>query len=208
MCTDRMVNRWVEDLADMAYEVDDIKDEFVTEAWIAENQASKSKVRKSIPTHFTPAQLKMNSNIWRRVKKATARINDLIQQKGLIEGILVSMRTRKVLTPSTSVVDEHRVYGRDGDRDAIIGLSLSDISNNNGEVCVIPIHGEAGIGKTTVAQLVYHAQQIKNCFTMRVWVHVSDDFDVLKLTDTIFCSIRTNLRRRTDKIVASQTEGR
>lgn len=59
-------------------------------------------------------------------------------------------------------------------------------------VSVLPIVGPGGIGKTTFTQHLYNDARAENHFEVRVWVCVSTDFDVLKLTREILgCIIAT-----------------
>uniref|UniRef100_A0A6N2KF28 Uncharacterized protein n=1 Tax=Salix viminalis TaxID=40686 RepID=A0A6N2KF28_SALVM len=46
-----------------------------------------------------------------------------------------------------------------------------------------------GLGKTTLAQLVYKEEKVKQQFDLRIWVCVSTDFDIKRLTRAIIESI-------------------
>src|SRR5262249_14974069 len=89
---------------------------------------------------------------------------------------------------STSLVDEFDVFGRDADKNAIIELLLSDDIDDN-KISVIPIVGMGGIGKTTLAQVLYNNDQVKQKFDLRAWVCVSKEFDVSQITKSIIESI-------------------
>lgn len=54
---------------------------------------------------------------------------------------------------------------------------------------MISIHGMRGGGKTTLDQLVFNDKCVQSHFNVKVWTHVSKDFDVEKLTKTIFESV-------------------
>ncbi|RVW75726.1 putative disease resistance RPP13-like protein 1 [Vitis vinifera] len=90
---------------------------------------------------------------------------------------------------TTSLADESRIHGRDADKEKIIELMLSDEANQCDKVSVISIVGMGGIGKTTLTQIIYNDGRVENRFDMRVWVCVSDDFDVVGITKAIVESI-------------------
>ncbi|KAK9902516.1 hypothetical protein M0R45_001550 [Rubus argutus] len=46
-----------------------------------------------------------------------------------------------------------------------------------------------GIGKTTLAQIVYNDARVKEEFDVQAWVCVSDDFDILRITQAVYASI-------------------
>ena len=202
--TNPRVKMWLDELGDLAYDVEDILDGFATESLrrnlMAEThpsgtERSTSKLWSLIPsccTSFTPNAIKFNAEMLSKIKMITTSLQEISAQKSdlhLTENISGerSTKTREIL-PTTSLVDESRVYGRETDKEAIANLLLRDDPSTD-EICVIPVVGMAGIGKTTLTQLAFNDDEVKDHFDLRVWVYVSDDFDVLKITKTILQSV-------------------
>ncbi|KAJ6704794.1 hypothetical protein OIU79_009662 [Salix purpurea] len=117
--------------------------------------------------------------------KILKNLEELVDQKdvlGLIERIGGEPSLSR--TPTTSLVDEHDVYGRAAEKEAIMKLLLSDDTKGR-NLDVILIVGMGGVGKTTLAQLLYkemvvsNDRSLKSSFDLKAWVYVSEELDVL-----------------------------
>ena len=86
--------------------------------------------------------------------------------------------------PTTSLVDESGMYGRDGNKEEIVEFLLSSNASEN-KIGVIALVGMGGIGKTTLAQLVYKDRRVVDWFDLKAWVCVSEEFDLVRITKTI-----------------------
>ncbi|XP_024040609.1 putative disease resistance RPP13-like protein 1 [Citrus clementina] len=210
--TDQSVKLWLGELQNLAFDVEDLLDEFQTEAFrrklllgngdpaAAHDQPScsrtrTSKFRKLIPTcctTFTPQSIQFDYAMMSKIKEINGRFQDIVTQKDSL-GLNVSSggRTTKdrKRRETTSLVKEAKVYGREIEKKDVVELLLRDDLSNDGGFSVIPIVGMGGLGKTTLAQLVYNDKQVVDHFDLKAWTCVSDDFDVIRLTKTILTSI-------------------
>ncbi|KAM5554561.1 hypothetical protein ABKV19_022783 [Rosa sericea] len=89
---------------------------------------------------------------------------------------------------STSLVEDSGVCGRDDEKETLIKLLLSDDENSN-KISVIPIVGMGGIGKTTLARLLYNDVRVEQHFDIQAWACVSEKFDVLRISQQIYESL-------------------
>ncbi|KAF7112145.1 hypothetical protein CFC21_112083 [Triticum aestivum] len=91
--------------------------------------------------------------------------------------------------PTGSISAQHTLYGR---ADVFEGTK-DDITSGRfytETLSVLAVVGPGGIGKTTFAQHLYNDKTIQEHFAVRVWVCVSTDFDVLKLSQQILSCIQ------------------
>jgi Leucine-rich repeat (LRR) protein len=80
------------------------------------------------------------------------------------------------------------VIGRQDDKKAVIDRLLD--SNIEDNVSILPIVAIGGLGKTTLAQFIFNDEQIQKKFQLKMWVCVSNIFDVKNIVRKILESAR------------------
>ncbi|MED6123635.1 hypothetical protein PIB30_050982 [Stylosanthes scabra] len=84
--------------------------------------------------------------------------------------------------PEGSSYLKANVYGREKEKNEMVDYLLSDRSSGSvGNTCVIAIVGVGGIGKTTLAEIVYHDERVKASFELRGWVDYQEGVDAVSL---------------------------
>nr|POF18740.1 putative disease resistance rpp13-like protein 1 [Quercus suber] len=193
--TSRLVKIWLVELEDLAHDADDILDEFATEVLRRKLNAEPRtrKARKSIPACVgsNPSSVMFNANMRSKIEDIDTRLQNIVTDMnglGLIESTGRRTRTTRSWVPTTSLVNEGHVYGRDEDKKALVDLLLSH-ELSDAQLSVIPIVGIGGLGKTTLVQLVYNDDDVSRYFDLKAWASVFDDFDIVRVTKAILESI-------------------
>ncbi|GMJ01231.1 hypothetical protein like AT3G14470 [Hibiscus trionum] len=196
--TSRSVEFWLRDLRGIAYDAEDVIDELGYEAQRrrmkeeSDHSFSSGKVRKYVPTcclSFNPSTIKFSSKMESKIENLTARLEDAVSVKNnlcLVENDRGRFgRVKENLRTSSSLVDESRVFGRETDKETVLDMLMNDCGGS-GVACIC---GMAGVGKTTLAQLVYNDTKVENFFDLKVWVCVSEEFDIVRLTTTVLQAV-------------------
>ncbi|KAL5825896.1 hypothetical protein ACOSQ3_021959 [Xanthoceras sorbifolium] len=213
--TDNAVKMWLDDLRDLAYDLEDILDECATEALRRKlmttttttthgaSSSSSSKVRGVFFACFSgdwsPSAVKFSVSMRSKIKNVDSRMEELCELKadfGLkdIGGKKASSSTSTAAVyqrpPTTCLPTELAVYGRDEEKAEVLEMVLRE-EPNDANFGVVSIVGMGGLGKTTLARQVYNDNAVKD-FEPKAWVCVSDDFDVLRISKAILESITLN----------------
>ncbi|CAL9116027.1 unnamed protein product, partial [Musa acuminata var. zebrina] len=96
---------------------------------------------------------------------------------------------------TTSSPIETQVFGREEQLNQLLGLlmkSADGSGSSNSSISTLTIVGIGGVGKTTLAQQAYNHARVQDCFQLKVWVCVSDNFNVERLTKEIIESLTRN----------------
>ncbi|TYH19094.1 hypothetical protein ES288_A05G325500v1 [Gossypium darwinii] len=184
------VKSWTDELKDAVYDAEDLLDEISTEALRnkieSEYQTTPIKQVSSFFSSFNPFKDGMQS----KLGEILGRLDYLLNQKQIL-GLKENYNGEKAFqrTPATSLVDESDVYGRDDGKEEIMKL-LDPQNLSENQIDVIPIVGMGGLGKTTLAQLIYNDPRADKWFDRKAWVCVSEEFDAFKVTKTILKEIK------------------
>nr|AAT40545.2 Plant disease resistant protein, putative [Solanum demissum]ABV29181.1 disease resistance protein R3a-like protein [Solanum demissum] len=93
--------------------------------------------------------------------------------------------------PSTSLVDESDILGRQNEIEELIDRLLSDDANGK-NLSVVPVVGMGGVGKTTLAKAVYNDEKVKDHFGLKAWICVSEPYDAVRITKELLQEISSS----------------
>ncbi|GLT96330.1 hypothetical protein SLE2022_139580 [Rubroshorea leprosula] len=192
----QFVESYLDDLRNLAYDMEDILEEFVIDAkrfeLIAKSKASTSKGKKvkSNLKNLFRSKAKPNQEINSMVNPLNAKLQNFEKEMhtfGLTNLIMKAAdKSCKVVVerlPESPLLEDI-VWGRDSDKDVILRRLLEDGGSFEQDF-VIPIVGMGGLGKTTLARLIYNDEKLEGKFDFKAWVCVADAFDVPNITRTI-----------------------
>ncbi|WKA13253.1 hypothetical protein VitviT2T_030573 [Vitis vinifera] len=179
------VKTWVRRLKDVVYDADDLLDDFAT------HQLQRGGVARQVSDFFSSSnQLVYRFKMSSRVKNIKEEVDEIVKEIDLlklVQGNIVHREVESSWRETHSFVLTSEMVERDEDKEEIIKLLVS--SGNEKNLSAVAIIGIGGLGKTTLAQLVYNDERVVDFFGPKIWICVSDDFDVKLLVKKILESL-------------------
>nr|XP_011468711.1 PREDICTED: pentatricopeptide repeat-containing protein At1g11290-like [Fragaria vesca subsp. vesca] len=176
-----LITHWLGKLKDVCYDVDDVLDELefrkLRKKVLTNNHGRvKGQVRHFF-SRWSPTVF--NFNIGHKVKEIRERLVEIDNEKRQFALVEVPKIAEDHSVPqgmqynqreTDSLVEASEVIGRDDDKELIFShlLHNTDISNEE-NVSVISILGLGGLGKTTLAKLVYNDSVVEENFEVKMW---------------------------------------
>ena len=176
----KAVEKWVKKLKQVAEDADDILDDFNYELLRRKVELHNHMKRKVLNFLSASNPLLFRVKMAHKIKKindslallkSEASFINLVAKKGDPRQLPVRVQT------NAHFEDGEKVVGRE---DAVTKIVTTLISSDNQQknLSVMAIVGMGGLGKTTLAKSVYNEPAIDKHFPKRIWVCVSNTFEV------------------------------
>ena len=187
----------METLKDALYEADDLLDDISTEA-LRLDVTTRNKKAKEVRIFFSKSnQLAYGLKMGHKAKAMRERLDEIARDMKLFhfEERLVEIQVKIRAREQTLYFEcAKNIVGRQKEEEDILHLLLDPNVEEN--VSIISIVGVGGVGKTTLAQLVFNREEIKEHSEQKLWVCISDNFDVKIIVQNILASAKKKKRNK------------
>ncbi|KAL2243248.1 putative disease resistance protein RGA3 [Sesamum indicum] len=193
---EKTVQNWLKRLEDVSYDIDDVLDEWNYALLKPQIEGSEDrhwtmmKVCSFIPSSCLGLhKVATRRDIAKKIKGLKERLAMIVKNKNDYDFMInrPADPRESARVQSVSLVNLSEIQGREADKDVLVGKLMLGAVGQQLQVGpqVISIVGVGGIGKTTLAQLVYNDDRLVNCFELKIWVCVSDIFDEVRIAKAI-----------------------
>ncbi|XP_078182223.1 disease resistance protein RPP13-like [Carex rostrata] len=196
--TDEQQKYWVKEVRDVAYSMEDVIDTFLMEipqqpqksTGVMEKMKKKFKIAKKIPAvHKLLNEISLIQTKMEEIEKSRLRygINNLGEGGGEIQ-----LPIRPLILPDI----DPEIIGFNKARNHIVKELLNETTKKR---YVVSIWGPGGLGKTTLAQKIYNSNDVKEQFGVRIWVVISQKFQLIDILRKIMKQLNHNYKQSEDE---------
>ncbi|KFK35707.1 hypothetical protein AALP_AA4G026300 [Arabis alpina] len=177
------VQYWISELKDAFYKAEDALDDITTE-----------DLRRKVSTNWLDIVPSFSKS---KLEMVTERLEYLSTQINSLNLKADTTRTHISRSMTTSLIGTQELIGRQAEKEEIMRFLMAGNEENN-KISVVAIVGTAGVGKTSLAQLLYNDKRFENHSTSKAWIHVSENLDVLSITKKVYESVTSRPHGFTD----------
>ncbi|KAJ4783217.1 Disease resistance protein (CC-NBS-LRR class) family [Rhynchospora pubera] len=188
---DKSVQLWLKEIRELAHDAEYILDEYMYEVYRAKVEARNTSELNNIKEHPEAngvCGVQIPDSMADHIRKIRNKFEEIAKDREALHlGEEDAPRRyaidRRRHTPTSPLIMES-IFGREEEKEQVLNLFFMD--QRQGKIfSVLPLVGKGGLGKTTVARLVYNDKRVKDCFDLIGWVYVSDDFNIERITRDI-----------------------
>ncbi|XP_021317837.1 putative disease resistance protein RGA1 [Sorghum bicolor] len=180
---EKLVRLWLKRLKDVALDISDMLEDYQD----IRDQPTAAKmpvILSYLPAAYNKIAM---ANTMKTLRERLREIRNEIDSFNFIRGKSTTKDEPYDERETTSYLPQEPVIGRDREKQEII--KLLSANTNNDEIAIVPIYGLGGMGKSTLAQLVYNDAQFMK-YDHRIWVYVSQDFNLNKIGSSIISQLQ------------------
>ncbi|KAG8367041.1 hypothetical protein BUALT_Bualt16G0031200 [Buddleja alternifolia] len=193
----KLVQGWLNKLENVSHDIDDAVDEWNfanlklrTETSDNSVEPTEKRLRlsyNSLFSWFSSKKGTIRRDIAKKIEGLKEKLDMIVKEKDrynfIVDPPADDHRESTIHRFTTSFIDVSKIRGRDADKDILVSKLMPN--KEAFETRVVSIVGVGGIGKTTLAQLAYNDDRVKDSFDLRIWVCVSEVFDVVRIAKAI-----------------------